>query len=212
MKRSLIRSFGLAGRVARTSVAVLAGIAIGAGGYALASSSGGKQIHGCVNPRTHVLTVWPKCRHGNRKLVFNQQGERGPAGVAPWRIDYGIVFGAPVEGDVPASCAANPSKGLAGPSGTDCTYLGVGEYELTASGCSKDQNEATAPPVDIQVTPQSFVNDSTYVLHAQLYGGDEHIVNNDGTLTFTIQLFGGEDTSNASLQPVDGAADVVVFC
>ena len=71
-------------------------------------------------------------------------------------------------------------------------------------------NTATAPPITIQVTPESAVNDATYELHAQLYGGNGHIVNTDGTLTFTIELFGGEDNTN--LQPVDGTADVVVFC
>ena len=199
-----------AGRTLRTAIAVFVGAAIGAGGFALAAGGSGKVIHGCVNPRTHVLTVWHICRHGNRKLIFNQRGEQGPAGVAPWRIDYGLVSGEPAEGVTPAVCVADPTHGLGGANGADCVRLGVGEYELTASGCSKDQNTATAPAITVEVTPESAVTDATYELHAQLYGGDGHIVNTDGTLTFTIQLFGGEDNTN--LQPVDGTADVVVFC
>jgi hypothetical protein len=203
-------SLKFAGRTLRTAVAVFVGAAIGAGGYALAAGGSGKAIHGCVNEHTHVLTVWHVCRHGNTNLIFNQRGEPGPAGVAPWRIDYGLVSGQQANGATPALCAATSSHGLGGSAGTNCARLGIGEYELTASGCSTDQNQATAPPITIEVTPESAVNDSTYVLHAQLYGGDDHIVNTQGTLTFTFQLFGGEDNTN--LQPVDGTADVVVFC
>jgi hypothetical protein len=210
MSRRSFKPLDLAGRTIRTAVAVFVGVAIGAGGYALADGGGGRVIHGCVNPRTHVLTVWHVCRHGNTNLLFNQRGEQGPAGVAPWRIDYGVVNGQAAAGTTPAGCDAYLSHGLGGTTGADCTRLGVGEYELTASGCSKDQNTATAPPITIEVTPESDVNDPNYVLHAQLYGGDEHILNTDGTLTFTIQLFGGEDNTN--LQPVDGSADVAVFC
>jgi len=210
MSRRSFKPLDLAGRTLRTAVAVLVGVAIGAGGYALADGGGGRVIHGCVNPRTHVLTVWHVCRHGNTNLLFNQRGEQGPAGVAPWRIDYGAVIGQPAVGSAPARCEAYETRGLGGTTGDDCARLGVGEYELTASGCSTDTNEGTAPPITIEVTPESAVNDPNYALHAQLYGGDDHIVNVDGTLTFTFQLFGGEDNTN--LQPVDGSADVAVFC
>ena len=108
-------------------------------------------------------------------------------------------------------------QGFRGRPAADIAAAGTGSVTVTTPGAVASNAEkftvtapATAPPITIEVTPESAVNDPNYALHAQLYGGDDHIVNVDGTLTFTFQLFGGEDNTN--LQPVDGTAHVVVFC
>lgn len=55
-------------------------LAVGAGGgYAIAATTG-KTIHGCVNRRSHVLSVQKRCQRGQRGLTWSQRGPQGPKG------------------------------------------------------------------------------------------------------------------------------------
>lgn len=115
---------------------LVAGALIGGGGYALAAS-GGKTIHGCVNNKTHALTVQKRCGKGTKGLSWNQvgpkgatgktgpigpQGPQGPAGGTNHVIDTAEVSG---NGQL-----INPGLGIT------AQRTGVGSYVLTASGCS----------------------------------------------------------------------------
>jgi hypothetical protein len=62
---------------------IVAGVVIGAvlagGGYALAASRT-HVIHGCVNKKTHALTVTAKCAKRTTALTWNEKGPAGTRG------------------------------------------------------------------------------------------------------------------------------------
>jgi hypothetical protein len=62
---------------------IVAGVVMGAvfagGGYALAASRS-TVIHGCVNKRTHALTVTARCAKGTTALTWNRKGPAGARG------------------------------------------------------------------------------------------------------------------------------------
>jgi hypothetical protein len=67
---------------------IAAGIALGAvlagGGYAIAATRT-SVIHGCINKKTHALTVVARCPKGSTVLTWNRQGRvgaRGPRGAS----------------------------------------------------------------------------------------------------------------------------------
>lgn len=64
---------------AQIVIGILAGALLAGGGYALASSRI-TVIRGCVNKKTHVLTVGVRCRKGTTALSWNRQGPRGANG------------------------------------------------------------------------------------------------------------------------------------
>jgi hypothetical protein len=58
---------------------IAAGAMIGGGGYAIAATSS-SVIHGCVNKKTHALTVSARCGKGTTALSWNKQGRTGGTG------------------------------------------------------------------------------------------------------------------------------------
>lgn len=66
-------------RPAQIVIGIIAGMLLAGGGYAIASSRT-TVIRGCVNDRTHVLTVGVRCRRGTTALIWNRQGPRGAKG------------------------------------------------------------------------------------------------------------------------------------
>jgi hypothetical protein len=68
-------------RVKPTQIAagIAAGAMIGGGGYAVGATST-SVVHGCVNKKTHALTVSAKCRKGTTEISWNKQGRVGASG------------------------------------------------------------------------------------------------------------------------------------
>jgi hypothetical protein len=62
---------------------IVAGVVVGAvlagGGYAVAASRS-TVIHGCVNKKTHALTVTAKCAKGTTVLTWSEKGPTGAKG------------------------------------------------------------------------------------------------------------------------------------
>lgn len=87
-------------RPLRTGAVLAAGLAIGAGGWAIASTPT-KTVHSCIESHTRLLLVQARCGRGQTPLVFNQQGPRGqtgstgpqgPPAAAAWAtIDAGVL-------------------------------------------------------------------------------------------------------------------------
>jgi hypothetical protein len=93
-------------RIAQTAIAALAGIAIGGGGYALASTST-KPIHGCVVKSSHQLLVQRHCSRKERTLTWSQRGPAGPRGATGATGPAGGASDwAKIVGDNPASVFA----------------------------------------------------------------------------------------------------------
>jgi hypothetical protein len=78
------RLFG--SRITSGAVAGVLALAAAGGGYAVASGST-KKIHACVTRHTHVLYVG-KCKHHDKKLIWNQVGPQGPAGPGATKLVF----------------------------------------------------------------------------------------------------------------------------
>lgn len=84
---------------------VLAGL-VGVGGYALGAT---RAIHGCVNSKTHVLTVVSKCPSGTSALSWNQTGPAGPSTAGAAGLHVKVVTatgGGGIFGTATALCPA----------------------------------------------------------------------------------------------------------
>jgi hypothetical protein len=193
------------------------GALIAGGGFALASGSN-KTIHGCVSKSTHVLSVQRRCPSGSRALVWNQQGPTGlqgprgltgatgatgAAGTVPWTIDFGQIL----ESSGINSCGISQGRGLSA-----CNYLGVGYYQVTATGC--DSAGAPSAPSNIQLTPDATAQigsnqgNPTFVVHAEV---DGYASGPSNQLTFGIRVLGWSGGS-ATPAPVDAPVYVLVNC
>jgi len=206
-------------RIAQLVAAAVVGGLVTGGGFALATDSG-KSIHACVDTKTHVLTVQAKCPRGTKRLIWNVQGPpgvqglrglagatgaTGPAGEVPWTIDWGEVRGSPASGGVAAVCSVT-GTGLTG-----CKYLGVGQYQVTASGCKLPVGSSN---LLFQATPETgalFQSDPDLFMHAEI--SQLGSVTSQGTVTFTVALL-GDDGEGAATNPapVDGGVQVSVYC
>jgi hypothetical protein len=58
---------------------VIAGAVFAGGGFALAATSN-TVVHGCINKKTHALTVAAKCPKGTTAITWNKQGRTGATG------------------------------------------------------------------------------------------------------------------------------------
>jgi hypothetical protein len=203
------------------AAAVIGGLITG-GGFALASRAN-KTIHGCVNNATHVLMVQRKCPGGTTRLLWSEQGPRGPQGLqgrqgqvgatgltgppgeVPWTIDWGEVGGAPASGSAPARCGVS-GTGLGG-----CTYLAVGQYQVTATGCTRP---AGSTNVLVQATPETgaeFQSDPDLLVHAEI--SQLGSVASGETVTVNVALLGTTGQgAPANPAPVDGSLEVTVYC
>jgi hypothetical protein len=118
-------------------------LAIGGGGYALAAS-GSKTIHGCVLNKARVLLVKTRCGRGQRPLVWNAQGPRGPVGAKGNTGATGPQGAAP-----PSAWAIVNNSGQAEPSdGITASRISTGTYQVTvtAAACA---NKESVPVVSV---------------------------------------------------------------
>lgn len=79
MKRPHLHLTRFSGKALRLAVLPAVAIACTAAGYAVASTSKSNVIHGCVQARTHLLEIKPRCIKGTQPLTWNTQGPAGPA-------------------------------------------------------------------------------------------------------------------------------------
>lgn len=191
---------------------LVAGALLGGSGYALAAS-GAKTIHGCVNSKTHALTVQKHCGKGTKNLSWNQVGPRG----------------APGKTGATGATGALGATGPQGPAGgtnsvVDTADVGAGGFPLAASGITSVQHSATGA---YQVTatgcakassiPEVLVSGgaTSPVIVARATGGTP-----SGTGSFTWQInltetassSGGTLTTLANPTPVDAGFFLTVTC
>lgn len=132
---------------------VLVGIIVGAllagGSYAIAASRS-TVIHGCVNKKTHTVTVTARCGKGTAVLTWNRQGRAGARGAtgapgAAATVSVGsVTTGAPgSQAGVTNVGTASKAKlnfiipaGQNGTNGTDGTNTGPDAYGQVWMGSS----------------------------------------------------------------------------
>jgi hypothetical protein len=132
---------------------VLVGVIVGAllvgGGYAIAASRS-TVIHGCVNKKTHALTVTTRCGKGTTVLTWNQRGPAGAKGASGATGAAATVSVGSVSTGTPGSPAAVTNVGAAGDAklnftipagqngtdGTDGTNTGPDAYGQVWMGSS----------------------------------------------------------------------------
>ena len=208
--RRAARLFARAGR--RGSLVVtglVAGAALGGGGYALAASSA-KTIHGCVSNKTHALTVQKRCAKGTKALSWNQVGPRGATGKTGATGATGATGQQGPAGGLStvADSAEIASAGFAiAASGiTNVQHVTTGTYELTATGCVKTF-----------AVPQIIVDGGTAspAIVANVGGGAPA---GSGAFTFQIHLTETASSNGTTLTtltnpiPVDNGFDITVTC
>jgi hypothetical protein len=150
-------------RLLHLAIAVLAGMLLAGGGYAIgAGSAGTATIHGCVVGGTNQLLIQRHCQRGESPLVWNRQGpigvqgQRGPQGppsAAAWANVAPGVSGAIVLGGENLSvrqdgngvftltaggvCASARDAELVTPSTSEAAANGIpAAYVVTPSGPS----------------------------------------------------------------------------
>jgi hypothetical protein len=74
---------------AQIAIGLTVGAMLAGGGYAIAASQS-KEIHACVNKKTHALTVQAKCPKGTSALSWGTVGPRGAAGAKGARGAAGV--------------------------------------------------------------------------------------------------------------------------
>ena len=74
------------------------------------ATSSNKVIRGCVNKKTGVVRVAKKCHKGERRIVWNSRGVKGPAGSAGLQGDKG-------DKGEPGQNGLNGTPGAPGPKG-----------------------------------------------------------------------------------------------
>jgi hypothetical protein len=175
-----------AARSLRTGVVLAAGLAIGAGGWALASSPT-KTVHACIENKARLLLVQSRCGRGQTPLVFNQQGPRGETGSTGTQ-------GPPAA----AAWARIISGGLIGGDNITVQRDSTGVYTLTAGGpCTTTPN-----PSEVVTPSLGSVSSSGYPV--------AYVVTPNGPGN-TFQVVTG-DTTNGVFTPFDVAFSVAVYC
>ena len=126
------------GRLTSRSGLVATGLAVGAliggGGYALAASSS-PTIHGCVNNKSHTLTVQKRCSRGTKALTWAQRGPQGPKGATGATGPQGPAGGTNAVVDS-GLISANSGSVAYGSGLTNGLHSGTGSYTITATGCN----------------------------------------------------------------------------
>jgi hypothetical protein len=111
-------------------VGVLAGITVG-GGVGVIAASSTKTVTVCASKKTNVLRYAKnnKCTKTETKVVLNQSGDIGPAGVAGVAGAKGDTGAAGVKGDTGAAGASSPTgftaRSVCGANGTTLCAVGV---------------------------------------------------------------------------------------
>ncbi len=175
--RRVRRTVSLRAAVLATALAV----ALSGGAYAVAASSGGTPIHGCVNKHTGALRVSGHCTRQERRLDWNTtgprgvQGPRGNAGTtgapatAYWeRVEPGTpgggAFYTPAASHTPAGVTIGGQHLAVGQydvglGGTNPPSLAACSWTVTAEGTGADVPEATAVTALVGSTIQVNVYD-----------------------------------------------------
>jgi hypothetical protein len=171
--------------IAQTALATLAGALLASGGYALASSTSRNTIKGCVVKSTHQLLVQKRCRKGQTRLVWAQNGPQGPQG-PPAASAWAVI------GTSAGSASVFSGRNIT------VRYDTVGEYTITASGpCTSTGGAVEVNPEVLQANPG----------HAPLaYAARESGTNN----VFDVHV---DDVAGGTATPEDGLIfDVTVNC
>ena len=179
-------------RFLQTSIALLAGVLLAGGSYALGSDSSSKMISGCVVKSTHQLLIQKRCGRGQTRLSWAQQGPQGVQGsTGP-------------QGPVAASAWADVRPATCSTIVTASENLGVqsdgdGVYTLTAGGsCTSGSN-----PSEV-VTP-SFGDVSTNGVPVA------YVVTPNGPGN-VFQVVTGSLNTTGTFTQANGDFSVAVFC
>ena len=121
-------------RLLQTSIALLAGVLLAGGSYALGSASSSKTISGCVVKSTHQLLIQKRCGPGQSRLSWAQQGPQGVQGsTGPQGPPAASAWARVVSGNGATMVAASENLSVQ-PDGN-------GVYTLTAGGsCTSGSN------------------------------------------------------------------------
>ena len=194
------------------AAALVAGVLLGGGGYALAAS-GVKTIHGCVNNKTHALTVQKRCSKGTKALSWNQVGPRGTTGKAGAAGATGATGATGPQGPAGGVDAVVDSADISGSgfvvatSGiTNVQHPSTGTFQFTATGCSK-----------LSSTPQVIVSGgaASPVVVANVNGGTP---SGTGSFTWQVHLTETASSNGTTLTtltnpiPVDAGFYLTVTC
>lgn len=110
--------------------------AVGAGGGYAVAAANKKTIHGCVNNRTHVLSIEKRCRRGEHSIAWNQQGPpgvTGRSGVSP----------------VTAWTVVGGAGSTIGGHGITVQHVATGTYRVTATPAQCAQVPVSPPVVTV---------------------------------------------------------------
>lgn len=194
---------------------LVAGALLGGGGYAIAASHT-TTIHGCVNNKTHALTVQKRCARGTKTLTWDQTGPRGktgPQGKAGATGPQGAAGGANVIVD---SASIGSTGTLGATNGISAVqHPSTGTYLVTATGCSSNPPRGGAA----QVTVEGTANAPIVVANVN---GDGLVDNQISEPIFAVHLWetasttfsGGTPTWTTLTNPVpfDDSFGITVTC
>jgi hypothetical protein len=138
------------GETGRLSVAVLAGVLLGGGGYAIAASSG-TTVHSCVVTRSHELLVQPRCTRGERRLILGQTGPTGATGATGATGPTG-----PTGPQGPQGVNATPAEWeVVNSSGTKVAGMDLGIQHLATGDYQVTKATPGTQTCAVQVTPSN---------------------------------------------------------
>jgi hypothetical protein len=140
-------------RIVQLAIAALVGGGLlGGGGYAIASNSGTKTVHGCVVTKSHELLIQKRCRRGEKPLTWNQRGATGPVGATGATGATGTQGpqGPPGQNAVSAWETVDANGNLLGGTDLGITHQGTGSYQMNKG--------TTGRNCAIQVTPNNNSN------------------------------------------------------
>lgn len=149
-------------RLASYVVVGVAGVLIGAGGLALAASSGGV-LHACASNRTGALRLATRCAKRERSVTWNVQGRQGPPGTAGTPGAQGPQGSQGPQGLQGVQGPTGPSNAyfsdsstaiasVSVPAGDYAVYGQVGYVGLTAGGEGSCQLYANGSPLSINAS------------------------------------------------------------
>ena len=108
------------------------------GGWAIAKTTRDKTIRACVVKHTGELLIRAHCGHGQRRLIFNQQGRQGPRGAQGTQGPAG-ASAVSVWASVAGNGQVFSGQGLS----VQRTAPGTYQVTVTASGCAQGFNAPT---------------------------------------------------------------------
>jgi hypothetical protein len=168
-------------RIVQLVIALLAGVLLGGGGYAIAGGSSAKTIHVCVVRKTGELLMQKRCRRGESTLTWNQRGAAGATGATGATGAMGAQ-GPAGQNAVSTWEAVNASGGLVAGTDLGVVHEATGDYQLNAAthghNCAvqvtpdNNSNGVTVPPILASVA-NGFLIQQVYLTDTSGVGVDD---------------------------------------